>query len=128
MRHYVKTDSERLKVIGEFVSLREFNVIDLTALPTKISIWMDNWQIFAFLKSFHSDITKPLLKGDKEEIEYVPSQIFTEFLRWMFKDKIGNNVDGLVYESCKTHNANIVLFCNNSESRSWIRLDRLFTE
>lgn len=128
IKECIKTDSERLKVIGEFVSLREFNVIDLTALPTKISIWMDNWQIFAFLKSFHSDITKPLLKGDKEEIEYVPSQIFTEFLRWMFKDKIGNNVDGLVYESCKTHNANIVLFCNNSESRSWIRLDRLFTE
>lgn len=128
IKECIKTDREKLLVVGEFISLRDFKVIDLTSLPAKISIWMDNWQIFAFLRSFHKDITKPLTKGDKEEIEYVPSQIFTEYLRWMFKDKYNNNVDGLIYESCKTRNANIVLFCNNSESRSWLSLEKFFTD
>ena len=119
------------KVSGSENILEELNevilhtdgVVDLTALPTDVSIWMDKWEGIAFLKSFHKDITQPLLKEAKEAIEYVPSQIFTEYLRWMFTDKQGRYVDGLVYKSCKTKKANIVLFCNNEESREWVKLD-----
>ena len=119
----IKSTVEKVLVIGEFKTIRELTVVDLTALPTDVSIWMDKWEGIAFLKSFHKDITQPLLKEAKEAIEYVPSQIFTEYLRWMFTDKQGRHVDGLVYKSCKTKKANVVLFCNNEESREWVKLD-----
>lgn len=119
----IKSADEKVLVIGVFKTIRELTVVDLTALPTDVSIWMDKWEGIAFLKSFHKDITQPLLKEVKEAIEYVPSQIFTEYLRWMFTDKQGRHVDGLVYKSCKTKKANVVLFCNNEESREWVKLD-----
>lgn len=77
----IKSADEKVLVIGEFKTIREITVVDLTTLPTDVSIWMDKWEGFAFLKSFHKDITQPLLKDAKEAIEYVPSQIFTEYLR-----------------------------------------------
>lgn len=85
-----------------------------------------SWCI-SFLNSFHKDITRPLLNDAKEAIEYIPSQIFTEYLRWMFTDKKGRNIDGLMYRSSKTQNANVVLFCNNENSRKWLKLENLST-
>lgn len=124
----IKSANQEVLVIGMFKTICELTVVDLTALPKDVSIWMDKWEGIAFLKSFHKDITQPLLKDAKEAIEYVPSQIFTEYLRWMFTDKQRRQVDGLIYESCKTKKANVVLFCNNKDSRSWVKLERLTTE
>lgn len=79
-------------------------------------------QYIPFLKSFHDDITKSLGQNAREAIDYVPSQVFTEFLRWMFKDKEGKKIKGLVYRSSKTGLSNVVLFCDNAESRTWLKL------
>lgn len=124
----IKSKDEKCLVVGEFSTIREMNVVDLTKLPNNISIWMENWQGYAFLKAFHKDITQPLHADGKEEIEYVPSQIFTEYLRWMFKDKSGKNIDGLIYQSCKTNKANIVLFCDNDRSQDWVNLVKFYPE
>lgn len=124
----IKSKDEKYLVVGEFSTLRDLNVVNLMKLPDSLSIWMDNWQAYAFLKAFHKDITKPLHTGAKEEIEYVPSQIFTEYLRWIFRDKSGKNIDGLIYQSCKTKKANIVLFCDNEISKEWIELVKRYPE
>ena len=124
----IKSANQKVLVIGEFKTKRELMVVDLTALPEDVSIWMDKWEGVAFLKSFHKDITQPLLKDAKEAIEYVPSQIFTEYLRWMFTYKNGRHIDGLIYESCKTKQANVVLFCNNEDSRNWVALESFSME
>lgn len=124
----VKGAGGKLLVVGEFKTTRELSLVDLTALPNHVSIWMDRWESVAFLKSFHRSITQPLLENGKEGIEYVPSQIFTEYLRWMFRDKNGKKVDGLIYDSCKTSKSNVVLFCNNTESASWVRLGNSYVE
>lgn len=128
IKESIKTSNQKVLVIGEFKTVLELMVVDLTALPTDVSIWMDKWEGAAFLKSFHKDITQPLLKDAKEAIEYVPSQIFTEYLRWMFTYKNGRHVDGLIYESCKTNKANVVLFCNNEDSHKWVALESFSTE
>lgn len=128
IKECIKTANQKVLVIGEFKTVRELMVVDLTALPTDVSIWMDKWEGVAFLKSFHKDITQPLLKDAKEAIEYVPSQIFTEYLRWMFTYKNGRHIDGLIYESCKTKQANVVLFCNNEDSCEWVRLENITTK
>lgn len=124
----IKSKDEICLVVGEFSTIKELNVVDLMKLPHNMSIWMDNWQGYSFLKAFHKDITQPLHADGKEEIEYVPSQIFTEYLRWMFKDKSGKNIDGLIYQSCKTKKANIVLFCDNENSKKWIELVKHYPE
>lgn len=123
----IKTANEKVLAIGEFKTIRELTVVDLTVLPTDVSIWMDEWNAISFLNSFHKDITRPLLNDAKEAIEYVPSQIFTEYLRWMFTDKKGRNIDGLLYKSSKTNKTNVVLFCNNENSHNWVKLENLST-
>ncbi len=123
----IKSQNEKVLVIGEFKTKYELTVVDLTTLPTDVSIWMDKWEGISFLKSFHKDITRPLLKDAKDAIEYVPSQIFTEYLRWMFTDKDGQNVHGLMYRSSKTQKANLVLFCNNEDSHNWVTLEDIYT-
>lgn len=123
----IKIANEKALVIGEFKTTRELTVVDLIALPREVSIWMNNWEAVSFLKSFHKDITRPLINNAKEAIEYIPSQIFTEYLRWMFTDKQGRNIDGLMYRSCKTQKANVVLFCNNENSHKWLNLENLST-
>ena len=45
-----------------------------------------------------------------------------------FTDKNGRHVDGLIYESCKTKKANVVLFCNNEDSSNWVALESFSTE
>ena len=124
----IKSADEKVLVVGEFAVIKELYVVDLTMLPNDISIWMDNRQSYAFLKAFHKDITQPLRLNAKEEIEYVPSQIFTEYLKWMFKDKKGKGIDGLVYRSCKTNKSNVVLFCDNKKSQEWVKLVRFYSE
>lgn len=124
----IKSVNEKVLIIGEFKTVRELTVVDLTALPREVSIWMDKWEAVSFLKSFHNDITRPLLNDAKEAIEYVPSQIFTEYLRWMLTDKKGRNIDGLLYKSSKTNKANVVLFCNNENSHKLVKLETFLQE
>ena len=114
-------------LVGEFRTKVPLHVVDLTSLPCYVSIWMNNWESVLFLKSFHSSITRPI-GDDKENIDYVPSQVFTEYLRWMFRDKDGASIDGVIYQSCKMDSKNIVLFCNQTESAKWLYLENYSIE
>lgn len=94
--------------LGEFVLKKELVVIDLFKIPERLSFWMpQNYLEYKFLKKFHSEITKPITKNPG--IEYVPTQIFTEYIRFM-SDK---PIDGIIYKSSLTSKKNIVLFYDN---------------
>lgn len=109
-------------VVGTFETMRDMIVIDLTKIPTP-SFWMSGWQENLFLHRFHHEITKPLNEDDRNKLRYVPTQIFTEFLRYMFKTEKGLNVDGLIYGSAKVKDErNVVLFCNNEQSKDYVSL------
>lgn len=86
------------------------------------SFWMDNWQENQFLHSFNREITKKLDSDDKNLLQYIPTLVFTEFLRYMFVDSKGNKLDGMINGSSKTREKNIVLFCNQRESRVMVEL------
>jgi hypothetical protein len=90
-------------------------LVDLTMIPNSPSIFdkenNDTIGSLAFLRDFAKDISKPLLNA--ASIDYVPTQIVTEFIRYNPKLK----VDGLVYPSSKNDGKeNIVLFFNNEKS------------
>lgn len=94
--------------LGKFILKKELVIIDLFKIPERLSFWMpQNYLEYKFLKKFHSEITKPITKNPG--IEYVPTQIFTEYIRFM-RD---NPIDGIIYKSSLTDKKNIVLFYDN---------------
>lgn len=113
-----KTDA---LLLGEFVTKKALNVFDLTKIPGP-SFWMDGWQENQFLHSFNREITKKLDPMDANLLQYIPTQVFTEFLRYMFVDGKGRKLDGMIYGSSKTREKNVVLFCNQRESKFFVDL------
>ena len=124
---YLKSKGHVATLLGEFKTKVPLCVIDLTSLPEYVSIWMDNWESVSFLKSFHSNITQPINDG-QENIDYIPSQVFVEYLRWMFVYPECKSIDGLIYKSSKLDSPNIVLFCDQTKSAEWLTLDNHHVE
>lgn len=83
---------------------------------------MDGWQENQFLHSFNREITKKLDRKDKKQLQYITTQVFTEFLRYMVKDADDARLDGMIYGSSKTREQNIVLFCNQHQSQDFVTL------
>lgn len=106
-------------IVGTFETAKDLKVIDLTTIPEQ-SFWVKNWQENQFLHHFNENITKRVDPKDTNHLQYIPTQVFTEFLRYMFRDDKGQQVDGLIYGSSKTKEKNIVLFCNQKESEKFV--------
>lgn len=115
---------EEYILLGEFATLKLIRVLDLTHIPGP-SFWMENWQENQFLHSFNREETKRLDAKDKNQLQYIPTQVFTEFLRYMFSDKEGRKLDGMIYGSSKTHEQNVVLFCNQQRNRNYVDMKKL---
>lgn len=108
--------------LGEFALKRDLLVIDLFKIPKYLSFWMPKYfREYKFLKNFHMEITKPIDKNPG--IEYVPTQIFTEYIRFM------NNyhIDGIIYRSSLTGGRNVVLFYDNETSADILQLNNITT-
>ena len=123
-------DSNELFVISEWELLRSVRLLDLSKCHRlsqhEISIFdhANTWKrhFFPFLSELISRLCKPVdrnLSSTQKEIEYLPTQVFSEYLKNFFKDNDGNRIDGVIYPSSKAlgHN-NFVLFygqeCNIS--------------
>lgn len=106
-------------IVGTFETAKDLRVIDLTTIPEQ-SFWVNNWQENQFLHHFNENITKKVDPKDTNHLQYIPTQVFTEFLRCMFKDSKGHQIDGLIYGSSKTMEKNIVLFCNQKDSENFV--------
>lgn len=102
--------SDRYVVTGEFTPAREIRLIDLTNLPDLPSIFdsTNHKRYFGlrFLQKFVHDITLPVELDEREHIDYVPTQVFTEYLRYAFPAR----VDGLMFLSTQGPGNNIAIF------------------
>lgn len=100
-------------VVGEFGAITDLRVIDLSNLPDLPSIFDPNEQAKArydelsFLRNFVEDLTLPVVLDGREHTDYVPTQVFTEYLRYSFPVPL----DGLLYPSAQGPGRNVVLFC-----------------
>ncbi len=130
--------------VGHWETLRPFWVVDLTELPPVPSLFDVNKRglrpAIKFLHSFVGDLSKPIDPdtGQQEEhVEYVPTQIVTEYFRFLFRYRGRLAVKGLYYRSSRTGKKTCVLFFENedccdqkpsSKSRfdepKWLRLVR----
>ncbi len=121
----------RYVVTGEFSPMREIKLVDLTNLPDPPSIFdaanHKNYFGLSFLHRFVHDITLPVELDGREHIDYVPTQVFTEYLRYAFPD----DVDGLMFPSTQGPGNNVVIFVGPDEcvdkgtetDSTWLSLD-----
>lgn len=104
--------SDSWAAIGKFSATRDLQMLDLSNLPAPPSIFEDvdgsdeRYYNLRFLRDFVNDLARPIDVGDKHEhIEYVPTQVFTEYLRYT------TNFDGLIFRSSQGSGCNYVIFC-----------------
>ncbi len=117
--------------IGVFRPVRDLRVLDLAQLPDIPSVFdTERHHLIHPLRFFHAfanDLTKPIARDGREHIEYVPTQIVTEFFRRVFKENGKTRLDGLIYRSARHLGGTaFVLFCDNdqcvnpgSEAKPW---------
>lgn len=111
--------------IGQFKNNAELTVLDLTELPELQSFFSLKKGKKSYERDFlyHlvADMSKGVVKDEMEHLEYVPTQVVTEYLRYAFKTKSIESIDGIIYPSSKNWRSKaIVIFADHTAS------DRLF--
>lgn len=100
------SENDEYATIVAFKTLKNIKILDLTNLPRFPSIFDQLENILRpsiiFMESFLRDLSKPIEKNDKVHIEYVPTQVVTEYFRHIFQDEDGMPVKGIIYPSSKT--------------------------
>lgn len=99
-------------IYGKFTTLRDLTVIDLTKLPPIPGYFTADpveRLLLRFLHDFVADLVKPIILDGREHIEYVPTQVVTEYLRYFTEPA----VQGLRFASSQLLGGiNTVLFCD----------------
>ncbi len=126
--HEIRPGVDENVVVGEFEIIKNLIVLDLsTEIESRKSIFDPDY-VFSyeeyfkpFLLHFVADISKPIRKTDNE-IEYAPTQVFTEFLKtvnfkdhFLYPDEKGEESDvmlnGILFKSSiKRGGKNLALF------------------
>jgi hypothetical protein len=106
--------------VGTFRPLRNLTLLDLAELPPVPSVFdLDRQPLIhalRFLHAFAADISQPIARDGREHIEYVPTQIVTEYFRRLFQSTDSRRLDGIIYRSAKNAGTKaVVLFCENEQ-------------
>jgi hypothetical protein len=109
-------------VVATFKTEREALILDLTQLPRAMSIFeeipdsleYDPRPRQIFLRDIAHDISKPIARDDRVHVEYVPTQVVTEYLRTV-KSIDGRPIEGIRFKSSRNDVGNsIVLFADQT--------------
>jgi len=110
--------------IANFRLKRPVLAVDLTNIPTPPSIFDVEKRLdrdaLIFLRSFVRDIATPLANNGRQHIDYVPSQILSEYFYQKFRISADQSVGALLYpSSLDPGGANIVIFPPRDILDSW---------
>lgn len=102
-------------VLASFTTTRNIRVLDLTALADLPSIFdpdrRDEGEVLRFLGRFISAICERVEQDGRVHIEYVPSQVVSEYFALIYQDGDRQGIDGIAYPSSVVDGGrNIVLF------------------
>jgi len=98
--------------------LRVLNLVNLPKIPSIFANVEETWTrpALIFLHGFVADFTEPIDKDGREHVEYVPSQIVTEYFRYRFRDGDGRPVHGILYPSSRVADGKAcVLFASHED-------------
>jgi hypothetical protein len=108
-----------LLTAGMWTNTRIFQVLDLSRLPERPDYYArQRWDLdqLIFLEDFVKDITRPVVHDGREHIDYVPTQILTEYFRHVYKEKDSPRLDGIVYPSAqRKRGKSVVIFASHQE-------------
>jgi len=96
----------RVISVGAFETARDLQILDLSELPGVPSIFdsadRERRAGAMFLSSFVHDVAGPILRDGREHIEYVPTQVVTEYFRRIYRTPDGGRLGGMLYRSSRT--------------------------
>lgn len=124
--------------VGKFQTNRPIVLLDISNVPTLPSIFetdpeslpINPRRAIQFLRHISEEISKPITRDSHPLIEYVPTQVVTEFIRSRQYD--GETIDGIKYDSAKNpDHSSYVLFAtqddivrhkDNKKPNPWLEL------
>lgn len=104
--------------IAQFVLLRDISVVDFTRrhdyclFDEEVDERALNMK--AFLNRFVRELSKPIEKDGREHIDYVPTQIVTEYLKYKCVNRKGRRIKGILYPSSRRNETSCALFIRNN--------------
>lgn len=106
--------------VGTFKTSAPLVVLDLADLPLFPSLFDDARRHlrtgFKFIREFADELALPITRNGQEHIEYVPTQMVSEYIRSVFQLPDGKRIDGLCYKSAKNSGGVCVcLFLNHAD-------------
>jgi hypothetical protein len=114
-------DDPRLGIsIGTFRTTRPAAVLDFTALPRRLGFFesqsdsssVDRYAL-AFLHSFVKSLAAKVDQTEREHVDYVPTQVVTEYFRTTFRRRDGSVLEGIRYFSTQRElGKSLVLFAD----------------
>lgn len=103
--------AKRFAVIGAFETMRALYVVNLVDLPAIPSVFdseqRKHYYELLFLRDFARDLSAAVALDGREHIEYVPTQVVTEYMRWLPAVAI----DGILFTSAQNSGTSCVIFC-----------------
>jgi hypothetical protein len=95
-------------------------IIDFSTLPDVPSIFEPDLYVSRhnryFLHKFINDLVAPVSKDGREHVDYVPTQIVSEYFRYKFKSEKGSGIKGIKYPSVKdSGGTNLAVFSSNND-------------
>lgn len=100
--------------ISSWSPTQDLNVIDLVNLPACPSVFSEinrEHDLVQFLYAFVNEVAKPVAHDGREHIDYVPTQVVSEYFAQAFQYGGGKRVDGLIYPSSVSEGGrNLVVF------------------
>lgn len=106
--------------LATFRTSRSLMFLDLVKLPEQPSCFdrenRHTIKTIRFLWNLRDDLTKPIEKDGREHIEYVPTQVITEYIRHQVKygEKKKRQIDGIIYPSAKDRGGtSVVIFAES---------------
>jgi len=101
----LREQESTVATLSPWGTLCQMKVLNLDRLPMLPSLFDESKRelrpSIQFLYSFRHDISKPIIKEGLEHVEYVPTQIVTEYFRCIYKDADGKRVAGILYPSAR---------------------------
>lgn len=108
-------DGGRSVTGAAFRAVRQMRILDLSELPFVPSFFdatkAELRHVLSFLHDFAHDLAQPISSEDVEHIEYVPTQAFTEYVRFEMRTADNQPFDGIRYSSSINRKPCYALFC-----------------
>ncbi|MCM8530974.1 MAG: HEPN-associated N-terminal domain-containing protein [Lentisphaeraceae bacterium] len=124
------TEIDRPYALATLTLKNDLRLLDLTKVPDIPSLFdPDKYEArheLYFLRAFREEVSKPISKDGKEHIDYVPTQIVSEYFRYRYLYE-GCKLDGLIFNSSKSDlGKNLTLFTSKHEEvEEVLNLERL---